>query len=119
MMLFLCLPLSISIIRASDPPPAVLTLPLLQFHTHTREWFVHGSGSYATLYAKNDKVTYRKNNGCRSVTYTHTRMHAPTLLEAHTLGGSGGREIFPLGALRCDMPLISDALFGGRCRSEG
>lgn len=33
MMLFLCLLPSIAIIRDSDPPPAVLTLPLLLFHT--------------------------------------------------------------------------------------
>lgn len=43
---------------------------------------------------------------------------APTLLGAHTPVSSDGSEIFARGALKCDVPPLSDVLFGGGCRNK-
>lgn len=67
-MLFLCLSLSISIIRPSDPPSAVLTLPLLLFHTST-----HMQRVWARiLFHTSKQMKYQVDTQWQSHAHEHT-----------------------------------------------
>lgn len=80
MMLFLCLPLSISIIRPSDPPRAILTLPLLLFHTSTYT-YVHGVGGTLSR-PQTDTTAYNAERNDILVIYPNMQIqqpHTPTV----------------------------------------
>lgn len=116
MMLFLCLAPSISIIRLSDPPPAVFDTPVApvsHFHTH----MCAGFRAHAHTHNQTRKIAYEKAD---SVTCTHIHSVHPHARGNHVgLDLMGVKSSFLSGALRCDMPSVSDVLFGGRHRSEG
>lgn len=104
MMLYLCLPLSISIIRPSDPSSAVLTLSLLLFHTKTHKlkvWAHTHTPSHPLI----DKIM--------SATYTGSFKYS-------TIPAGGAHQLGLMGeeSLRCDRPAVSDAPFGGRCGNK-
>lgn len=54
-----------------------------------------------------DTKAYRKTMAVLSNIH-RVANSAPALLGANALVRSGGSEIFPLGALRCDAPSVSD-----------